>query len=446
MSFPRYPAYKDSGVEWLGEVPGHWGVKKIGHVADLIAGFAFPSDRFGFEPEAGIPLVRGDNVTEGWLRWGEKGRYWPHGFEYDVRYLLAPNDILVQMDGSKVGKNWALVGAGDLPALLVQRVTRIRANEALPKLVYSFIANEMFVRYVDRAKTDPAIPHITMKDIADYWITLPPLPEQTQITAFLDRETAKIDELVAEQRRLMALLKEKRLAVISHAVTRGLNPKAAMKDSGVAWLGEVPGHWEVKPLKHVIQSITSGVSVNSTDLPASSDEIGVLKTSCVYTGDFAPLENKTVVPDEYGRVACPVLAGTLIVSRMNTPELVGAAGVVHESYKNLFLPDRLWQVHFENTNPSFVHYWTRTRAYRSQVEMACEGTSSSMQNLAQSDFRNFCFPHPEINEQATIVAYLNHQTTQIDTLILETQTAIILMQERRNALISAAVTGKMDVR
>ena len=218
------------------------------------------------------------------------------------------------------------------------------------------------------------------------------------------------------------------------------------KDSGVHWLGEVPEHWTVSPLKKVISRIESGTSVNAIDTPAGHEELGVLKTSCVYRGFFDAEENKAVVPEEYDRVACPVTAGTLIVSRMNTPELVGAAGVVHTSYKNLFLPDRLWQVHFVSAIPDFVHHWTRTPSYRAQVEMACAGTSSSMQNLGQDEFRCFVLALPPPEEQTAIATFLDRETAKLDTLMTEAHTAITLLQERRTALISAAVTGQIDVR
>ena len=156
------------------------------------------------------------------------------------------------------------------------------------------------------------------------------------------------------------------------------------KDSGVEWLGEVPGHWEVVPLRHVIKKIESGTSVNSTDSPAGEGELGVLKTSCVYSGTFEAGENKAVVPEEYDRVACPVTAGTLVVSRMNTPDLVGAAGLVQKSNGALFLPDRLWQVAFTDAEPAYVHYWTLTGGYRAQVQMACAGKNVHTQALIDS--------------------------------------------------------------
>lgn len=216
------------------------------------------------------------------------------------------------------------------------------------------------------------------------------------------------------------------------------------KDSGVEWLGKVPEHWKVVPLKHVIRKIESGTSVNSTDVPAGEGELGVLKTSCVYSGAFEAGENKAVVPEEYDRVACPVTAGTLVVSRMNTPDLVGAAGLVQKSNGALFLPDRLWQVAFTDAEPAYVHYWTLTGGYRAQVQMACAGTSSSMQNLAQDQFRSFVFPKPTPDEQSVIAAFLDHETAKLDELMAEQEKLIALLKEKRQAVISHAVTKGLD--
>ncbi len=216
------------------------------------------------------------------------------------------------------------------------------------------------------------------------------------------------------------------------------------KDSGVEWLGEVPGHWDVKALKNVISRIESGVSVNAIDTPAAEGEIGVLKTSCVYRGWFDPAENKAVVPEEYERVACPVTAGTLIVSRMNTPDLVGAAGMVGESNPGLFLPDRLWQVHFADAHAAFIHYWTHSPLYRAQVQQVCAGASSSMQNLAQDQFRAFTLALPPVREQTAIATFLDRETAKIDALVAEQQKLIALLKEKRQALISHAVTKGLD--
>jgi len=216
------------------------------------------------------------------------------------------------------------------------------------------------------------------------------------------------------------------------------------RDSGVPWLGEVPTHWQALRLKQVILCIESGVSVNAIDTPAGDGESGVLKTSCVYGGEFAPSENKSVVPEELDRLACPVKAGTLIVSRMNTPDLVGAAGVVRQNYASLFLPDRLWQVHFKDARPEFIHFWSHTRSYRAQVESACAGTSSSMQNLSQDEFRNFVLALPSPAEQSAITGFLDLETGKIEALIAEQEKLLTLLAEKRQATISHVVTRGLN--
>jgi len=175
------------------------------------------------------------------------------------------------------------------------------------------------------------------------------------------------------------------------------------------------------PLKRLIHSIESGVSVNSIDTPAEPGQLGVLKTSCVYTGTFNATENKTVVPEDVPRVACPVKANTLVVSRMNTPDLVGAAGYCTSDEPQIYLPDRLWQVSFNlgKTDPRYVYWWTRSELYRAQVKVACAGASSSMQNLDQESFRSFVIPYLPPDVQSHIAHFLDEQTARIDALIAE---------------------------
>jgi len=212
------------------------------------------------------------------------------------------------------------------------------------------------------------------------------------------------------------------------------------KPSGVRWLHEVPEHWGVGPVKLHISRVESGTSVNASDAPAENGELGVLKTSCVYSGSFRPEENKTVLETDFERVSCPLKAGTLIVSRMNTPELIGAAGVVTTAPGNLFLPDRLWQISFKKADVRFVHFWTLTSSYRAQVESACTGTSSSMKNLGQDQFGSFAFSSPPLVEQTGIADFLVIETDRIDTLVAKKRTLVERLKEKRTALISRTVT------
>jgi len=218
----------------------------------------------------------------------------------------------------------------------------------------------------------------------------------------------------------------------------------AYKDSGVEWIGEIPTHWEIQPFKAAVLALESGTSVNAADRPAILGELGVLKTSCVYTGDFDVNENKAVVTEDVDRVSCPVRKGCLIVSRMNTPDLVGAAGLVRDVSEGIFLPDRLWQVTLTETYPPFAHYWTRSSAYRGQVRLACSGTSSSMQNLSQGQFLSFTFVKAPFREQAEIATFLDRETGKIDALVAEQERLMALLKEKRQAVISQAVTKSLD--
>ena len=218
----------------------------------------------------------------------------------------------------------------------------------------------------------------------------------------------------------------------------------AYKPSGVEWLREVPEHWNALPLRRLISEMSSGTSVNAIDEPARPGQPGVLKTSCVYTGEFRPEENKAILESELERATCPVVAGSLIVSRMNTPELVGAAGLVKYDDLLLFLPDRLWQVTFQDCNPQFMNYWCKSVSYRSQVQLACSGTSSSMQNLSQDNFYSFIAPLPSKTEQLVISRFLDRETAKIDALIAEQQRLIELLQEKRQAVISHAVSKGLN--
>ncbi|GAA1495329.1 restriction endonuclease subunit S [Paeniglutamicibacter kerguelensis] len=198
-------------------------------------------------------------------------------------------------------------------------------------------------------------------------------------------------------------------------------------------------------VRRVVSEIESGTSVNAIDLPTTNDETGVLKTSSVSNGYFDATENKVVDPDELHRVSCPVRGDRLIVSRMNTPALVGAAGHTQRDYDNLYLPDRLWQVRTSETAVAkFVYWWMQTREYRDQVAAICVGTSSSMQNLSQNDFLSFQMPFPNQSTQNSISEFLDRETAQIDELIGKQKRLIGLLAEKRQATINRAVTKGLD--
>lgn len=447
MSFPAYESYKESGVEWLGRVPSHWTRVKLSRIVDPLRPITYGIVQAGPDVADGVPYIRPADMTE------EKG------VTDLARLMRTASEIAKQYSRSEVLEGDLICSIGpsfgklmEVPralsgANLTQGTARIAvAYGNLPRFVFWLLRSEQAYAQWEASIGGATFRALNLEPLAATQVVVPPPAEQRAIAAFLDRETAKIDALVEAQERLIALLKEKRQAVISHAVTKGLDPSAPMKDSGVEWLGPVPAHWEVRPLRHGIAFIESGTSVNAADTPAGEGEIGVLKTSCVYRGFFEPAENKVVVLEELDRVSCPVKAGTLIVSRMNTPDLVGSAGLVLDDQPDIYLPDRLWQVHLTGLSPAFTHFWTLSGSYRGQVKVAAGGTSASMQNLGQDQFRALMLAWPPAEEQEAIVRHLELELTRSDELERTAMNTITLLQERRAALISAAVTGKIDVR
>ena len=288
--------------------------------------------------------------------------------------------------------------------------------------------------------------NIKYDDFANSLIFVPPLDEQSAIAAYLDTQCAKIDEIIAEAKASIEDYKQWKASIIYEAVTKGLDPNAEMKDSGIEWIGEIPKEWSILRIKSIIALIESGVSVNASHSKTTENTYGVLKTSSVSKYFFNPDENKEVNTDELDRVSCPVKANTIIVSRMNTPDLVGACGYVEKDYPNLFLPDRLWQVHFvENVNVKFVWYYLCSNFIRNYYSSLSSGTSSTMQNISKGQFENAYLLFPPAEAQVSIIEYLDMNCTKINELVREKERLIANLEAYKKSLIYEVVTGKRRV-
>ncbi|MCF6266732.1 MAG: restriction endonuclease subunit S [Desulfuromusa sp.] len=220
------------------------------------------------------------------------------------------------------------------------------------------------------------------------------------------------------------------------------------KDSGVEWIGEIPEGWEVKKLKFIVSNLESGVSVNSTDYPVTGHAYGILKTSCVYNYVFDPNENKEIWQSELNRAKVNPRKGEIIISRMNTPDLVGASGYVDKDYGNLFLPDRLWQttfIHHIEIDTKWLSFVLKSTRFRMLLSITATGTIPSMKNLTQEDFLNIVVPFPSVEDQTAVVQHIETETARINAKIAKTKKIIALQKEYRTALISEVVTGKIKV-
>ena len=267
------------------------------------------------------------------------------------------------------------------------------------------------------------------------------MEEQAAIATFLDRETAKIDALVAEQETLMALLKEKRQAVISHAVTKGLDTKALTKDSGVEWLGKVPAHWTT-PALYMRYSSDLGKMLDTSKIKGQQLVPYLRNTDVQWDSiNFVDLPEMDISELEYSRYT--VQAGDLLICEGGE---VGRAAIVSEISRTVGYQKALHRMRAlprTNENVKFMYF---TFLWATSSGVFTLNGSSTIPHLTGEQLRKYRFPKPPHAEQTAIVAFLERETSMLDELLSEARTAITLLQERRTALISAAVTGQIDVR
>ena len=282
--------------------------------------------------------------------------------------------------------------------------------------------------------------------VREYQAELPRATSRQAISDFLDHETARIDTLIAKQKQLIELLKEKRQTVISQAVTKGLDPNVPMKDSGVEWLGEVPAHWMASRMKWKLTRMDQGWSPQCDGRVPAPDEYGVLKVGAVNGGIFRETESKALPIHESPRLEYLIQANDLLVSRANTRELVGSAAVVTQSSNFLMLCDKLYRIHYVRAVlPQYVAFYLGIKIVRNQIELGASGASASMQNIGQGTLRDLTMPLPPIKEQEAILSFLKSTVSRFDTLEQKARDGVAMLSERRTALISAAVTGQIDV-
>jgi type I restriction enzyme S subunit len=320
-------------------------------------------------------------------------------------------------------------------------------DELVPRFVWRTLQAKPFVDWIVANSEGVSYPAIAPQRLGELVVPLPPIEKQQAIAGFLDRRTARIDALVEKQKRLLDLLDEKRQAFITRAVTEGLDSTVATKNTEVEWLDEIPEHWEFVRLKFLLYEIEQGWSPQCEDRPTGPDEWGVLKAGCMNNMDFKPEEHKRLPDDLNPRQELEIEQGDVLMSRANTRELVGSCGRVDERVSKLLLCDKLYRLDLRESayNSDFFVYVANSDPSRKQIEIDASGASSSMVNISQDFVKEMYVPLPPQDEQEEITQYLDEKLARIHTLKTTVQTGIDLLSEKRQALITAAVTGQIDV-
>jgi type I restriction enzyme S subunit len=446
MTLPRYPTYKDSGVEWLGQVPEHWQPKKLGAISSLKGRLGWQGLKADEYRDEGPYVVSSAHFDNHRVQWAECPRVSRERYDTDDNIQLAVDDLLLMKDGAAMGK---LAFVESLPGLaclnshlLLFRPVKIDGVPTYsPRFAFYFMQTSYFQEHIKVHGTGATFLGVSQATIGRYQVILPSLPEQTAIASFLDHETAKIDALVAEQERLVELLKEKRQSLISHAVTKGTNPKAPMKDSRIDWLGAVPSSWEVVGLTKYLTSVVDYRGRTPTKV---TEGIFLVTARNIRDGSVNySISEEYIDPREYEstmRRGKPEVGDVLFTTEAPLGQ------VANVDRTDVALAQRVIKFRGQSgvLNNYFLKYWMMGSF--SQADMERLATGSTALGIKGSKVVQLRLCLPPINEQAQIVEYIDAGLSRLDALTGEAQQAIDLLQERRTALISAAVTGQVDVR
>lgn len=443
MRLPKYPECRDSGIRWLGLIPSHWRVRKLKHFC-----LVFPSnvDKHSREGERAIRLCNytdvyyNDQITAAMSFMEATATD-----DQIAKFSLRAGDTIITKDSESADD--IAVSAyvpEDLPGVICgYHLSMVRPNGETSG---SFV-KRLFDSTYAKSRFAVSANGLTRVGLGQYALDnvefpLPPMAEQSAIAAFLDRETAKIGALIAEQERLLELLAEKRQAVISHAVTKGLNPEAPMKDSGVAWLGRVPAHWSVARVKTVCEFTTSGPRGWSERLTENGD----LFIQSGDLNDFLGIEfetaNRVAVGDDAESARTRLSEGDVVVciTGAKTGKVAVCCGLNEPAYVNqhlcLMRPNGL-------VDGRFMAFALAGTAGQLQLEASQYGLK---QGLSLEDVREVWIAFPKVEEQKAILSWLVRQTEEFSALVEEAIRAVSLLRERRAAIIAAAITGQIDVR
>ena len=425
MKRKPYPKYKDSGVEWLGEVPESWEVKRLGYY--------FNQRREKVSDKDFPPLSVTKNGVIPQMETAAKSD------DGDNRKRVCKGDFTINSRSDRKGSSGlsSLDGSVSLIYTVLEPENNFYGGFA-HHLFRSYPFQEEFYRYGKGIVADLWTTNYSeMKNIT---LGVPHLEEQKQIAAFLDRETARVDDLIAKQERMIELLAEKRGALISQAVTRGLNSRVTLQDSGVEWLGEVPQHWEVKRLKHLSRQIVDGSHLTPTYV---AEGVPFLRVTDIHKTEIN-WDTVARIPDEEHKILsqrCKPERGDLLLSKNGT---IGVPFVVNfDDEFSIFVSLCLIKAN-DLLSTEFLKFLFESDVLEEQISYGSK--ASTVTNLHLEKIREFQLPCPPLLEQKAIVKYLDRQTAKIDALTDKAREAIALMKEHRSSLIAAAVTGKIDVR
>jgi type I restriction enzyme S subunit len=436
-----YSAYKDSGVEWLGEIPEHWEITKLGAKCSVKARLGWKGLKASEYVDDGYIFLSTPNIKEKNIDFEDVNYITANRYFESPEIMLEVDDVLIAKDGSTLGIV-NVVRSLPAPTTVNSSIAVIRHKKSFDSVfLYYFLASDYTQNVIQRMKDGMGVPHLFQADLRKFTVLTPPIPEQQGIASFLDRETAKIDALIAKKQRLIELLQEKHTVIISHAVTQGLDPTVLLKDSGVDWIGKIPAHWEVRKIKNLCSVVKDGLHETPPKVP---EGIPFISTQHV-RNRYIDLERATFISKDDYEKGHPRIApspGDVLITLVGS---IGFAAILKPEFYPISFTRHVGYVRPKsNLTANYLLNYVESSPFRTFLDL--EVSQTAQPSIYLRSLAEHVIPVPPVDEQNYIVAHLDRETAKIDALIAKIREGIEKLKEYRTALISAAVTGKIDVR
>lgn len=430
---------------WLPPAPAGWNEEAVKRRFAIQLGKMLQNDSTG-PLDRRVPYLKAQHVQWERVITDDVETMWADPRELR-RFGIRHGDLLV-CEGGEVGRA-AIVRNPPASCIIQNALHRVRVQrDGDARFLLYVLGTAAQQGWFSVLCNKATIAHFTSEKFGNLRAYFPPAAQQTAIADYLDRETGRLDGLIAKHERLLELLAEKRQSLISHAVTRGLAPSAPRKPSGLPWLGDIPAHWDIVCLRRLLRRIEQGVSPQADGGLAEGDSWGVLKAGCVNGGIFDETEHKKLPADFPIDRTIIVHPGDLIVNRASgSPDLVGSMARVpgRLSYR-LILCDKTFRlIPNDQSDLQFIAYFGSSSAYRKQIRDVTSGSEGLANNVPVSALKDVLIPRPPLVEQRAIAAHLDAKLAAMAKLRAKVEAAIALLRERRTALIAAAVTGRLPV-
>ena len=426
MKLKPYPKYKDSGIEWLGEAPEGWEILKLKYGSDVIMGQSPSSDNYSDDSDL-LPFLQGnaDFTTR-----------------YPIPRVYCDSANKIVSRGSILLSVRAPVGAlneADQEYGIGRGLCAINPKSNLLK-EYAWYQLHVTRMELDSLATGSTYDAVSVDEVADMTVLVPPIEDQQAIATFLDRETSRIDALIQKKERLIELLKEKRIALITQAVTKGLDPNVPMKNSGIEWLGEVPEHWETTKVGFGY-SIQLGKMLQPEPDKPSDVLVNYLKAVNVQWDEITVDDESLMWASNSDLSKYRIEQGDLLVCEGGE---AGRAAILEFEAGEMIIQNALHRVRSSDNNVRYLLYLLQVASNQGWFDILCN--KATIAHFTRDKFSELRIPYPPVREQDVIVSHIQDVTQRTSELVDKLTTSLALLREYRSSLINAAVTGKIDLR